>query len=356
MKNLFEHSKEIILANQSLTGAYVASPNFPTYQYSWFRDGSFIAYSMDLVGEYQSSKKFHAWAAKMINRRKDVIKRAVNKSKSGEKLEKTDFLHTRYSINGSVSEEDWPNFQLDGFGTWLWALEKHQNLSGFQLSPEILQAAELLAYYLSALWRLPCYDCWEEFPENVHSHTLAAIYAGLKANMELNKTDYGLVVDSIKKYILNNAVSNGHFVKYIGDSEVDASLLGLSTPYAVVDPSNSIMDATSNKIHLDLQKGHGVHRYLADTYYGGGEWILLSAWQGWHNTQVGKVDEAKESLRWIEQQANSQNELPEQISATLNDETFLLPWQRKWGEIAAPLLWSHAMYIILYSELEKLKT
>ena len=33
--------------------------------------------------------------------------------------------------------------------------------------------------YLAALWQLPCYDCWEEFPDRVHPHTLAAIYAGL---------------------------------------------------------------------------------------------------------------------------------------------------------------------------------
>jgi GH15 family glucan-1,4-alpha-glucosidase len=171
--------------------------------------------------------------------------------------------------------------------------------------------------------------------------------------MNLNKTNYGLVIDNIKDHISNTAVLDGHFVKYIGNSEVDASLLGLSTPYAVVDPSNLIMESTVEKILFDLNKGGGIHRYSTDTYYGGGEWILLTAWLGWYYVQVGQIDAAKETLKWIEEQANSQSELPEQISATLNDESFVIKWRKRWGEIASPLLWSHAMYIILYSELGK---
>jgi GH15 family glucan-1,4-alpha-glucosidase len=150
MKDLFDRSKEIILKNQSSSGAYIASPNFPTYHYSWFRDGSFIAFSMDTVEEFESSANFHAWAARMVNDRREIIKRAIYKSKHGVKLEKEDILHTRYSLNGTDAEEDWPNFQLDGFGTWLWALEKHQSMSGMGLSPEILHAAELIAQYLYA--------------------------------------------------------------------------------------------------------------------------------------------------------------------------------------------------------------
>nr|MBI2904378.1 glycoside hydrolase [Chloroflexota bacterium] len=46
MTDLYRQSIEIILRNQTASGAYLASPNFPTYHYCWFRDGSFIAYAM----------------------------------------------------------------------------------------------------------------------------------------------------------------------------------------------------------------------------------------------------------------------------------------------------------------------
>jgi len=35
----------------------------------------------------------------------------------------------------------------------------------------------------------------------------------------------------------------------------------------------------------------------------------------------------------------------------LNDESFFEPWRKQWGEIAQPLLWSHANYLILYEAL-----
>jgi len=48
--------------------------------------------------------------------------------------------------------------------------------------PQRERAAGLVANYLTALWQLPCYDCWEEYPDKMHPHTLAAIYGGLKAH------------------------------------------------------------------------------------------------------------------------------------------------------------------------------
>jgi hypothetical protein len=41
--DLYQHSIDLILANQHADGAYIASPAFPTYHYCWLRDGSFVA-------------------------------------------------------------------------------------------------------------------------------------------------------------------------------------------------------------------------------------------------------------------------------------------------------------------------
>ena len=132
--DLYQHSIDVILKNQHKSGAYLASPNFDTYKYCWFRDGSFTAYAMDLVGESQSAARFHHWAALIINQRADLIKQAVDKSRRGEPLASNEILNTRYSLDGFEDNGDWPNFQLDGFGTWLWALGEHQRLSSLPLS------------------------------------------------------------------------------------------------------------------------------------------------------------------------------------------------------------------------------
>ena len=40
------HSLAVIRAGQDAGGAYLAAPTFPTYRFSWFRDGAFIADAM----------------------------------------------------------------------------------------------------------------------------------------------------------------------------------------------------------------------------------------------------------------------------------------------------------------------
>ncbi len=424
MSDLYQRSIEIILANQSPSGAYVASPNFPTYRYCWFRDGSLTAYAMDLAGQHESAARFHAWAARAVNRRAEIVRRAVAKASSGLSLDaptgvlrdpaevlrdpagvlrdpagvlrEADVLHTRLTLEGEDGAQvGWGNFQLDGFGTWLWALEQHGRLSGEPLPQEWLEAAGRVVEYLSALWRYPCYDCWEEFSDKVHPYTLSAIYGGLRAYQNLTATPQGRfaedakdakvslstlnssapsaisavnsVLAEIKAYIEERYVCGGHFVKFEGRPEVDASLLGLAVPYGVVAPDDPRLLATVTEIErtLRVDGAHacGVRRYTADTYYGGGEWILLAAWLGWYYAAAAGTPSTSRAsapgapgafaekiaaiLAWIESQAGPDGSLPEQVPSHLNDPAYYPHWVAKWGPIANPLLWSHAESIIL---------
>src|SRR4030043_1773443 len=157
MIDLFRRSIEIIYENQSESGAYIASPNFPTYQYCWFRDASFIAYAMDLAGESQSAAKFHGWAARVIQDRITLVQRAITRAQTGIPPATEDQLHTRYTLEGKDgTREEWPNYQLDGLGTWLWALNEHLRITSQTCCAEWLQAAQLVGRYLEALWQTPC--------------------------------------------------------------------------------------------------------------------------------------------------------------------------------------------------------
>jgi GH15 family glucan-1,4-alpha-glucosidase len=351
--DLFGRSIEIIQSNQSDTGAYLACPTFPTYRYSWFRDGSYIAYAMDLTGKFESAARFHNWAAETINKKEKIVHRAIAKHQMGESLSEGDFLHTRYTLDGKNSEEDWPNYQLDGFGTWLWALNEHLRQSGSEASLTQKHAAHLVVEYLATLWKEPSSDCWEEFPDHVHPHTLAAIYAGLQAAENLLDSNYELLLTEIIEYILRNNFERGYFVKFTGAPEVDASLVGLATPYKVFRLDDKRIQSTIAHIDATLRAGEGgVHRYSQDTYYGGGEWVVLAGWLGWYYAEAGEIEKATELLGWMEDQANSKGELPEQVPRNLNNASYYEPWRERWGEIAQPLLWSHAKYIILSKVLE----
>lgn len=349
MENLAQRSIDVILQNQAASGAYIASPNFPNYRFCWFRDGSFTAYAMDLIGEHSSAARFHEWAANVINRRADVVYRAIERVQANKPLGDSDYLHTRYTIDGNESiPSEWPEFQLDGFGTWLWSMSEHLRLIQKPLPETWNRAAGLVANYLTALWQHPCYDCWEENADKVHPHTLAAIYGGLNAHNQISTYNHRETMQSIMAFIRKLWVTKGYFVKLIDSDMVDASLIGLATPYRLIEPDDPFMVMTVSHLEQSLMCGGGVHRYPTDTYYGGGEWVLLGGWLGWYYTEVRKYNQAKTLLEWMEMQADANGYLPEQVPTNLNCPNNYEPWVKQWGQIARPLLWSHAMYLLLH--------
>ncbi len=365
MDSLYERSIEIILENQAPSGAYVASPSFPNYRYCWFRDGSYVAYAMDLAGQAQSSARFHQWAADRVNERAGIVSTAIAKWTAGDQLTDADILHTRYQLDGAdVEAAGWGNFQLDGFGTWLWALHEHHKLHPeLSLAPSVLGAAGVVADYLAALWPVACYDCWEEHPEHVHPSTLGAIYGGLRAFSELSGRDCQPVATDVRQAVLDGARDFGHFVKFPGSPAVDSNLLGIAVPYGIVAADDPRIVSTVEQIEATLLRAGGLHRYATDTYYGGGAWILLSAWLAWYYTELmalhpdhaaAPAAKVGDLAAWIRFRAGRNYELPEQVAEHLNSPDDYPEWLKRWGPVASPLLWSHAEYIILLNRLNAL--
>jgi isomaltose glucohydrolase len=352
MIDLANHSIELIRENQSPNGAYVASPSFATYDYCWFRDGAYIAYAMDVCGQHDSSARFYDWAANIVGRRADAVERAIAAAPAGQPAPE-DLLHTRYTLDGAVGQDDWPNFQLDGFGTLLWGMGEHLRVRRAALPTHWRPAITLLARYLGALWRLPCYDCWEEFGDQIHAATLAALYGGLTAAAQmLSDPVHAEVAAQIKGFVLDRCAVGGSLNKFIGNSAVDASLIHAATPYGLLGADDPLMRATIARIEADLRRaGGGVHRYADDSYYGGGEWVLLTAYLGWHYVERGEVARARVLLDWVVGCADAQGMLPEQVPTNLNHPPMLPVWEQRWGPIARPLLWSHAAYLTLAAQL-----
>lgn len=361
--DLGPRSVQIILANQTASGAFVASPTFSQYGYCWLRDGAFIAHALDVAGAHAAAARFHDWVADIVLARRERLERAVESGRRGEAPRPEDHLHCRYTADGAESAVDWPTFQLDGPGIWLWSLGEHV-AGGGELSPRHAGAAFLLADYLAALWQHPSYDAWEENPEQLHTSTVGAIAAGLRAADRyvgggseatgFTSRRWAETADVMVAHLRDTA-SLGYLPKWPGSTAVDGSLLWLGHPYRLFELDDPIFAATVERIEADLVSADGgVYRYLDDTYYGGGEWILLTAALGSlyaDRAAPGDRQRALRCLEWIERQADAEGLLPEQVSERALHPEWIADWVRLWGPSARPLVWSQAAYLVLLHQL-----
>jgi len=360
--DLYKHSIDLILKHQLPNGAYPASPCYETYRYCWFRDGSYNAYAMDVVGHSDSAKMFFNWALSLIVTKRDRIEAAITQAATGNVPSPENLIDARYHpADGSAgTETDWGNFQLDGLGTLMWAVSEYIKRHGVVLPAVWRDGISLLARYLEALWHLPCYDCWEEDHDKIHVSTLTAIYGGLSsAAALLEEPRFAAEAAEVKQYVLTHGLTrSGGLAKHIhGDDEVDAALVHAAVPYKMLDTHDPIMVKTVEAIEkLRHSEDGGVHRYHKDTFYGGGEWLLLTSYLGWYYVHAGKHTKASELLRWVEGCARENGDLPEQVSDYLNADHMLDHWESKWGEVACPLLWSHGAYLTLHAHMNAVST
>jgi len=342
-------SLRIIADGQAASGAYIASPSFSQYGFGWLRDGAYCAMSMDAAGERDSAARFHEWAVAVVLRQAGRIRDIVSRTAGGETVPVEHMLPTRYTLSGEGEEHGddvWPNFQLDGYGTWLFAFDRHVHGSPSAAEAE---AVALVAEYLVATWERPCYDYWEEFGDRVHTSTLAAVAAGLSAAATLlDRPEFGAAAASVVARIEADCVVGGAFVKGPDDARVDASLISLATPFGVFSATDPRMEATIARIQRELMSpSGGVRRYVGDTYYGGSPWMLLTAWLGWHLRLVGDADGYAAARSWVEDHADENGTMAEQITDEPQDPAFVEPWVRRWGPVADPLLWSHAKFLLM---------
>jgi GH15 family glucan-1,4-alpha-glucosidase len=357
MEELRAASIQTILKNQSKTGAYIASPNFKVYNYSWFRDGAFIADAMLDSGQINSAQLFHSWVANIIVQRKNKIHELIARKERGESIPPDEHLHCRYTSDGHEAHESWTNFQLDGFGTWLWTLDRYL-AAGHKLHAIQHEAATIIIDYLNTFWMEPSFDWWEESFGHQHISTLGSIAIGLQSAShwefigQENAAKAGIVSKEIKNYILNKGVHDGRLTKWANGDGLDASVSALIAPFNLFNDSPELSVQTVMAVDQSLGR-LGTYRHKDDVYFGGGRWIILSAFLALAHVEVGNIDQAKEILEWITEMADENLNLPEQISSPLLHPEFREEWITNWGEPALPLLWSHAMFLKLLSTIEE---
>ena len=184
----------------------------------------------------------------------------------------------------------------------------------------------------------------------MHISTLGAIYAGLTAAQTLVPAlDFTDTLRAIKSYVLEKGLTpGGELAKSVGLDMVDANLLSVAVPHGMLAVDDPIMQRTKDRIERELHApGSGIHRHLDDTYYGGGAWVLLALHLAWYYLESGDREAASALVDWVEQQANADLDLPEQVNTPMLDANFYDPWVKERGPIARPLLWTHAKCILV---------
>lgn len=338
----------VLEEGQARSGAFVASPSFPVYRYAWLRDGAFCAHALELVGKPDAARAFHEWVAASVEAHRGMVESAIARIEDGETPPHEAMPPARYTLDGTLEHPDgepWPNFQVDGYGMWLWSLAEH--LDGSVISDERARTVELVARYLRSSWRLRCFNCWEELDGGEHTSTLGAVVAGLRAAARLlDSSEWETAADRVRSALLERFVTDGRFRRGAGDDRVDGSLLWLGVPFGVLPAGDPVIEATVDAVRRDLAPGGGVYRYLGDSYYGGGEWLLLTSSLAWHDAAAGDVDASETAQEWVRGHARENGDLPEQVGPNAQQPEMVEPWLRRWGPVATPLLWSHAMYLI----------
>lgn len=348
--DLRERSIATILGGQHPTGAYYACPSYPHYRYSWTRDGAFIAASMDAVGEHHSAGAFHRWLATVVIRHGAKVRAIAERALDPDRpLTAEEGLHTRYTTDGlEVDDSEWGTIQFDGYGFWLTSLAHHLGAADADPAP-YLPAVRLTARYLRLVWPLPCNDCWEELPAERHVTTWCAVAQGLRsASSILDDPDPAHDADRIVAAVRERGVVDGALAKLVDRApdgmRHDGSALLVLGPFGPFTPDDALVAATLATIDEELRSSEsgGVHRYRADTFYGGGAWLPLAG----ARAMLADDDEAKDIVAWMASWADDRGHLPEQVPDPLLHPQEHVRWVASWGSVATPLLWSHAMYLL----------
>jgi glucoamylase len=372
---LYKKSLLILRTNVDAGGAIIAANDSDiqhfardTYSYMWPRDAALTAYALDIAGYLGITRRFFNFCLDIISK---------GKESSGY------FLH-KYNPDGNLGsswhpwvrdgERDLP-IQEDGTGLVLWALWFHFNklrdieFMVWLYDKLVVRCADFLASYrdLKTGLPLPSYDLWEE-KWGVHTFTVSAVYAGLKAAENFSNffgekeraEKYGKTAQEIKGALDHYLYSQEkkRFLKAIvprqdGSFELDLTLdASIYAPFyfGVFEPTDdrvvNTMVAIREGLWVKTEVG-GVARYEGDRYHRvaenvqdvpGNPWFICTLWLAqWYIAKAENLKELQEAipiLEWVTSRALPSGVLAEQVHPFTNQPLSV-----------SPLTWSHAAFV-----------
>jgi oligosaccharide amylase len=354
------------LATDRTSGGVIAAPEFDSvfegcggYGFVWGRDLAYIVLGMLAAGRAGEARGALRWLVR-------------TQAPEGLWLQ-------RHWTDGRLAPS-WGLHQIDETGAILFAFEAAcEELADPVLEEELWPAMRRGADFLLAFREeetglpRPSVDLWEE-SQGQHTYSAAAVYGGLCSAAKMARRQMpelaatyaegaAAVQQAIEMHLWSD--EHGRYLRSrcvglevpgespplfdsrlpypnrtVGgvtepDATVDASLLGLSWPFGVVEADSPRMRATVEAIERELVDDRGgVLRYADDDYRGGNAWILTTLWLGLHRRGAGDEDGLRQAVQFALSRQTKLGLLPEQVTSE--------------GEPAwvLPLTWSHAMLLL----------
>jgi len=365
IRTQIDNCGSIIAANDS----DVVHFNRDTYSYMWPRDAALVAYSLDLAGYPEITRRFFNLCNRIIE-------------KEGY------FLH-KYTPSGSIASSWHPwlkdkrpqiPIQEDETALVIWALwhhfVKYKDIEFIKplYKSLIKKAADFMMNYRDTITRLPLpsYDLWEE-RHGILTFTVSTVYGGLMAasNFAQSFGETGLAMEyrdgaqqmkkAMNKYLYLEDkkrfarmfnINNAGEIEV--DDTVDASLYGIFA-FGAYDINDKKVLNTMRQIHEKLwckTEVGGIARNEDDYYYRtssdlpGNPWFVTTLWSAQYLIAVAKnksdLDKALDIMQWVAERALPSGVLAEQVNPFTNEPLSV-----------SPLTWSHATYVIATQEFIK---
>jgi GH15 family glucan-1,4-alpha-glucosidase len=375
IKGLYWKSLFILRSNVDGTGAIIAGNDSDvqhfardTYSYMWPRDGAITAYAFSMAGYSGVTRRFFDFCHEIIEKRKESV---------------GFFLH-KYNPDASLgsSWHPWTGdnekklpIQEDGTGLILWALwfnfKKFRDIefTARQYEGIVVRCGDFLASYRDSKTGLPLpsYDLWEE-KWGIHTFTVSAVYAGLKAAIDFadffgdsrRSRIYRKAADELKAAADKYLYSKEHkrFLKTVvfrkdGSLELDLTIDASSYApfyFGMFGPDDervvNTMNALKKRLWVKTDVG-GMARYEGDGYHRssndnenvpGNPWVICTLWLAqWYIAKAKNKEELKEALpviEWVASTALPSGILAEQVNPYTNKPLSV-----------SPLTWSHAAFV-----------
>ena len=371
-KNLFYDSLLVMRAHSDNRGGILASADSgnvqyggDTYGYIWPRDACFAAWSFDLAGFYDVSKRFYGFANDVLTEEGYVL----HKYQPDRSLGSSWHPWVKGGKSQLAIQEDETAILLVG----LW--EHYIRAKDLEFVESIYnsfikKAADFMIRYknIHTGLPLPSYDLWEE-KYGISSFTASLVYGGLVSAHNFAKTlgkeedakKFYDEAESLRKVILTSLWDeNGkYFFKLIGDNlekdlKLDASSFYGAFRFGVMSVDDPRMKETFKLLKMKLSRGiniGGLARYEDDSYARigsdsvGNPWFVVTLWFTQYKiaiaNSIADLQEVVRDIEWVAKFAKS-GMLSEQINPYNGSPIS-----------ATPLTWSHAEFVRTVLEYEK---
>ena len=374
VKKIFYSSLLVMRAHSDNRGSILASADSgniqyggDTYSYVWPRDACFTAWSFDIAGFYDVSKRFYEFANDILTDEGYVL----HKYQPDKSLGSSWHPWIKDGKRQLAIQEDETAILLVG----LWehyVRAKDLEFIESLYNSLIKKAAEFLIRYKDAKSGLPMpsYDLWEE-KYGISAFTSSVVYGGLMSAghfaKTLGKEDETLkfyneaeslrkaiikeLWDENQKYFLRFSEEGGQLRK---EPKLDASSFYGPVRFGIFAPDDPRMLAAYEMAKSRLSVGipiGGTARYEGDNFCKsvdsatGNPWLVTTLWLAQYKivaaSSLPELLEVAKDIEWAASHAKH-SMLPEQLHPQTGDAIS-----------ATPLTWSHAEFVRTVIEFER---